>query len=117
MIKIVDISGKVLFVNIDSIESYDPKDCVVKLSNGHEVVIDAKESNVDALTDGYNIRTVQEHDYLKQFLDNVVTIVKEEGADKALVIVDKGNVDNEIVEKVNFVMDYLYEKLIKVGEK
>ena len=73
MVKITEVSGVIRYVNAFSIESYLPEENEVVMADGRILVIDPKESDVDALMSSGGDSSADLY-YLKQFIVNVSCI-------------------------------------------
>lgn len=101
MVKITEVSGVIRYVNASSIESYLPEENEVVMADGRILVIDPKESDVDALmSSGDAISKVAELqndlDYCVQAMVNAVTMIAE-GKDPAILI----NCSSSLVKTVS----------------
>lgn len=101
MVKLTDVGGRVQYINPRFIGSYDPEENEVLLMNGSVIVIDPKESDVDALVSSDDaISKVAELqndlDYCVQAMVNAVAMIAE-GKDPAILI----NCSSSLVEVVS----------------
>lgn len=113
MVKITEVSGVIRYVNASSIESYLPEENEVVMADGRILVIDPKESDVDALvSSGDAISKVAELqndlDYCVQAMVNAVAMINE-GKDPAILI----NCSSSLVKVVS---DKLFKTIKAVKE-
>lgn len=114
MIKVTEIGnhsdGKVLYLNPDCIESYDPRESEIRLKDGRVLIVDPSTSDVHLLMEGYHHYEKAELDYLRQAVDNLVMIVNGEAKDKAVITSYSMGVPDETLEKAQFVIDEVLKK-------
>ena len=107
MIKITEVGnnsdGKVLYLNPDCIESYDPKECELRLKDGRVLIINHNSSDVNVLTDGFHYNDANELAYLRQAMDGLISIIHED--DVPVVLQSGCDVPVETTEKALFVLD------------
>lgn len=101
MVKITEVSGVIRYVNASSIESYLPEENEVVMADGRILVIDPKESDVDALVSSDDaiskvVELQNDLDYCVQAMVNAVAMIAE-GKDPAILI----NCSSSLVEVVS----------------
>ena len=107
MIKIVQVGihsdNNVIYMNPNSIESYNPAENELVLQDGRVLIIDPMRSDIHALTDGFHYNDANELAYLRQAMDGLISVIND---DDVNVVLQSGcDVPVETTEKALFVLD------------
>lgn len=107
MIKItligVSSDNDVLYINPNSIESYNPAENELVLQDGRVLIIDPMKSDIRVLTDGFHYNDANELAYLRQMMDGLISIIHDD--DVPVVLQSGRDVPVETTEKALFVLD------------
>ena len=107
MIKIVQVGihsdNNVIYMNPNSIESYNPAENELVLQDGRVLIIDPVKSDIHVLTDGFHYNDANELAYLRQVMDGLISIIHDD--DVPVVLQSGCDVPVEITEKALFVLD------------
>ena len=107
MIKIVQVGihsdNNVIYMNPNSIESYNPAENELVLQDGRVLIIDPVKSDIHVLTDGFHYNDANELAYLRQAMDGLISVIHD---DDVNVVLQSGcDVPVEATEKALFVLD------------
>lgn len=107
MIKIVQVGihsdNNVIYMNQNSIESYNPAENELVLQDGRVLIIDPMKSDIHVLTDGFHYNDANELAYLRQAIDGLISIIHDD--DVPVVLQSGCDVPVETTEKALFVLD------------
>lgn len=107
MIKIVQVGihsdNNVIYMNPNSIESYNPAENELILQDGRVLIIDPMKSDIHVLTDGFHYNDANELAYLRQAMDGLISIINDD--DVPVVLQSGCDVPVETTEKALFVLD------------
>ena len=114
MIKItligVSSDNDVLYINPNSIDSYNPAESELVLRDGRVILIDPSKSDVHALTDGYHADDKAELDYLRKVIVGIGEVLSSGVCEKPSL---PGPVPGGVVDMCESIMDELAEKYSK----